>query len=806
MFAESFTKGGEIALSGRHILMKTRSRLERAISSAFSLITLAGLLTAIPSFGVDCVAPPTGLIGWWKGEGNGADEIGLDHAVLHGATFTNGMVGLAFDLAKGGHARIKDTPYLQTTHTLTLEAWVFPRAQQDQGIVCKWDGSGSLGNKSYSFALSADGRGYFLASPGGPAPAAVAWSTNIIPLNAWTHVAGTYDGSALRFYVNGFLHSVVAFTNGIATSPSDIGIGGVVGMIGEGSVVAPFDGLIDEPAIYRASLSAERINEIWKAGQFGKCPKQGLAPRIVRGPMDQTVAQGMDATFSVEATGPGRLLYRWIRNNQTGPELGTNATLTLTNVQPAQAGIYGVWVNNAFGSAYATARLTVTPAPVTRLRIVDTIAMPGQLARVPIELVAQGAENALGFSVSFAPNRLSYAGLDTTGLDVMVNTNLIGSGLVGILVAKPVDGHFAAGTQIVARVSFSAASSNYPVTTSVSFGANPVAKLVVDAQGNPMNAEYLGGFVTLFAGYEADVAPRPGGDTNMNVADWVILGRMAAGRIQAAPGIDFMKADCAPRSSLGDGRITVSDWVQAGRYASAMDPLTPAGGPATPIKGLITPSSARKLSGASRAITATCAGMRPGSEGAVSVMMAARGGENALGFSLKFDPAALEYQSASLAGGTGDMALELNDAHASEGRLGAVMALPAGRGFEAGARPLLRLAFRAGASIQTNTLVAFADDPVAREMCDTLAEPLPATFLDADVRIDPRPALAIGMENGRMTLRWPAWAADCALESASGVSSRDWSAVPGRPVVSPDYCTMELPLPGEARFFRLRQR
>ena len=42
------------------------------------------------------------------------------------------------------------------------------------------------------------------------------------------------------------------------------------------------------------------------------------------------------------------------------------------------------------------------------------------------------------------------------------------------------------------------------------------------------------------------------------------------------------RADCAPRSTLGDGSINSGDVVQTRRYATGLDPLTEAGGPTAP--------------------------------------------------------------------------------------------------------------------------------------------------------------------------------------------------------------------------------
>lgn len=46
-----------------------------------------------------CVAPPTGLVSWWPGDGTAIDIVGNNHGILqNGATFAPGMVGLAFSL------------------------------------------------------------------------------------------------------------------------------------------------------------------------------------------------------------------------------------------------------------------------------------------------------------------------------------------------------------------------------------------------------------------------------------------------------------------------------------------------------------------------------------------------------------------------------------------------------------------------------------------------------------------------------------------------------------------------------------
>lgn len=84
-----------------------------------------------------------------------------------------------------------------------------------------------------------------------------------------------------------------------------------------------------------------------------------VLPSITTQPVDVKVSVGGTATFTVVATGTGPLTYQWRKGNT--PIAGaTSATLTLTNVQTAQAGNYAVDVSNVAGSVKSSAaKLTV---------------------------------------------------------------------------------------------------------------------------------------------------------------------------------------------------------------------------------------------------------------------------------------------------------------------------------------------------------------------------------------------------------------------------------------------------------------
>jgi hypothetical protein len=74
---------------------------------------------------------------------------------------------------------------------------------------------------------------------------------------------------------------------------------------------------------------------------------------------------GQSATLSVVACGTGPLIYQWL-DNGVAITNATNATLTLTTIQAANAGLYSVVVTSPFGSVTnAPAQVIVEPAGVS---------------------------------------------------------------------------------------------------------------------------------------------------------------------------------------------------------------------------------------------------------------------------------------------------------------------------------------------------------------------------------------------------------------------------------------------------------
>ncbi|MCX6927032.1 MAG: immunoglobulin domain-containing protein, partial [Verrucomicrobia bacterium] len=334
-----------------------------------AVVALACYLAAFPAWSADCVSPPAGLIGWWRGEGNGNDGAGTNNAyALSKVSFTNGIVGQAFAFDPENYpygtytgVRIADQPSYALTNSLSIEAWIRPRGD---GWVVLHRGDRRSGQDPYVMTMEQNNTLDFWVEDSNQARAGVS-----VPLiyNQWWYVVGTLDDASgkLSLYTNGTLAAQI--TTAIrpfgALIPQDSpGIG--IGNVNDGFNNFPFHGDIDEISLYNRALSATEIQATYQASRVGKCQEP---PSILVQVADLTVTGTSPATFTVTAAGTPQLRYQW-RFNGADITGATDTSLTLANVQVSNAGSYSVRVVNAFGSvissnALLTVILPCVPAP-----------------------------------------------------------------------------------------------------------------------------------------------------------------------------------------------------------------------------------------------------------------------------------------------------------------------------------------------------------------------------------------------------------------------------------------------------------
>jgi hypothetical protein len=751
-----------------------------------------------------CVQPAPGLVSWWRGEGDANDSGDSNNGVLQGGTtFAAGEVGQAFSFnGTSAFVQVADAPNLRFTNAMSIEAWIFSSvpAGQYAAILTKWDGG--LNQRSYLLAIQPSGQvALGVSGDGSASDLGNVFSLGPIPTNQWTHVCGVYDGASLGLYVNGILQSTLSWTQGIFPGTVPLTIGSALSG-------AFFKGLIDEPSVYNRALTASEIAAIYNAGSAGKCTTP-TAPFIVTQPASQTVTAGTGVTFSVGASGSPPLTYQWQfnSNNIAG---ATGSSYTIASAQSSNAGLYSVAVTNSVGFAISSnASLTVNPGP-SALRVGDAGVASGGTVTIPVLLTANGNENALSFSLNFDTNRLTYVRTflaSGSGATLLTNESQTAMGRLGVVLGMPTSATFPPGQQELVDVTFTAAIVPTASSTPVSFGDQPLTRQVSDTNSHVLPATYAGGNVAIAAvAYEADVSPRPNGDQNVTVTDWVLVGRFVARLDFPTNAGEFQRADCAPRATLGDGRLTITDWVQAGRYAARLDPLTPVGGPNAPSPAAsVQVKSAGPTPLVTRQVSVDSTTLNQGMSGTVSISLQAQGDENALGFTLSFDPAKLSYNGATLGSGASGATLNVNTSEAGSGRVGFALALGSGAYFAAGADELVKVTFQASVSTNGNASIGFADDPIYREISDPSANVLTADYLGTTITVNPVPLMTISQSVQGIILAWPSWASNYALQQSDGSvnSPANWTNSSATVTTTGNQSSATVPIESTSRFYRL---
>jgi hypothetical protein len=319
----------------------------------------AGKCTNPPS----CASQPSGLVGWWKGEGTTNDTLGLDNGWWQGpAGYIPGEVGEAFYLSGANDDVIvgaSPTLNVGAGGAFTVEAWINPYDSDNRPII-EWNsdnngwtsygahlwtsqptpcgtGPGCL----YANLIDTSGGSHYVCSP-----------PYLVQTGIWSHVALTYaqDSGVASLWLNG---CQVANTNmGSLTPQTSYALYFGARVCGAGE--AYWLGGIDEVSLYNCALWPAQIEAICNAGSAGKC----IDPTILIAPASQSVPPGANVTFSVDATSELALTYQWTLNgnNIAG---ATSSIYSTNNAQASAAGTYAVIVKDALGSTTNPATLAV---------------------------------------------------------------------------------------------------------------------------------------------------------------------------------------------------------------------------------------------------------------------------------------------------------------------------------------------------------------------------------------------------------------------------------------------------------------
>src|SRR5581483_10684350 len=219
----------------------------------YAVAAVAGGL-AVGGTGLGTAATPSGLVAAYAfGEGTGGTTADLsgngNTATLVNARWVrDGRFGGAI-VFNGTSSRVvvPDSPSLDVTAGMTLEAWVRPASfARSEPVIVKDSSSGYAWGLGVANGIATSyARTTSLATAGG---------NSSLKTRSWTFVAATYDGTTLRVYVNGNQTAAAPQTGSLVQSNGSLSIGG-------DSVLGNwFAGAIDNVRIYNRPLSATELS------------------------------------------------------------------------------------------------------------------------------------------------------------------------------------------------------------------------------------------------------------------------------------------------------------------------------------------------------------------------------------------------------------------------------------------------------------------------------------------------------------------------------------------------------------------
>lgn len=213
-----------------------------------------------------------GLVGFWRLNdppgsatvrdsspwGNDGTLAGLDPSM---AWVAAGPEGGALAPQGKGYVNVPDSTSIDSiTDQVTVAGWIYLDGAVNQyaTVISRQIGNGF--GQHYHLALTAtQNPGLFITTTTSGQVDIVAGV--VVPQQTWLHLAGTYDGTNSRLYLNGALVNTGVVSGPFASETDPV----VVGGNGNGAnfaVSEQIPGQVDEVVLYRRALSADEIARI----------------------------------------------------------------------------------------------------------------------------------------------------------------------------------------------------------------------------------------------------------------------------------------------------------------------------------------------------------------------------------------------------------------------------------------------------------------------------------------------------------------------------------------------------------------
>jgi hypothetical protein len=271
-----------------------------------------------------------------------------------GATVLDGLTG---------NVRAPNSSALSVSGAISLEAWVkwaaTPTGVQD--IIHKGDGV-TVAGSSYSLAYipGCAGCGLGLYTYIGNSYACACQSAPL-PAGRWFHLVGTRSATGqLVLYINGSQIATASDGGGALNSvPSGVGFG--ASGSGSGSSLYPFNGALDEAAIYPVALTATQVGNHYRASGNANPPGAPASVSATAG-SNQATASWQPPTSGTAPSGYIVTAYVGTAARNAVAVSATTGSVTVFGLQGGTTYTIQVKAFNANGTGASNSSTAVTPS------------------------------------------------------------------------------------------------------------------------------------------------------------------------------------------------------------------------------------------------------------------------------------------------------------------------------------------------------------------------------------------------------------------------------------------------------------
>jgi Concanavalin A-like lectin/glucanases superfamily/Domain of unknown function (DUF1929)/Bacterial Ig domain/Glyoxal oxidase N-terminus len=395
-----------------------------------SLVLLTTLSSAGPAWSNVAAGDLVAAYAFNEGSGTGvADASGNGNAgVVQGATWSSaGKFGGALSFnGSSSRVRVPDSPPLDLTSALTVEAWVYPAAAQSgwRAVVQKEIDSYFLHASSSAGGLRPAGGATF----GTQVP--TLFSASALPVGTWSHLALTYDGAQLRLYLNGNQVASAARTGPITPSTTPLWMGG------NSPYGEYFNGRIDEVRIYKTALTPSEIQTDMTTPVGATDPN---GPKLhITAPAQNATVPGGTVNIAYNTTGSPvgvNHVYFQLDNEPERMDLSLDGSYSYSGAHVGSHTLKG-WLVRAdhskiTGSDAAPVALSnvVDPADPVSPVVVVTAPNAGSSVSGFVNVTANATDNVGVYGVQFRVDGVDLGAEDTAApYAASWNTTVIGNG------------------------------------------------------------------------------------------------------------------------------------------------------------------------------------------------------------------------------------------------------------------------------------------------------------------------------------------------------------------------------------------